>query len=147
MPAEKKIVVPEDFPDLTEANYIISQIKAAAREVTSALISAVDALIRIGYPEEDIEWKIGQDLTKDLGKIDADEVVFQLRRVIRLKRLDFSKEQLVKIKAKKLAEDGTPTGQICTTLYDQLKGRVSKQMIRRVCSKLGYTDSRFKNRR
>lgn len=134
------IVGPLEYSEYREH---LIEIKKIDYEICSSIERAIDELLKFEYPEEDIAIKIIHDLERtDVGLNGTDKKVLSRRNLI------FKKKERISEKARRLRLEGIPREQIVPELNRLLVGSgISKIMIRKVCSVLGYTDQRYANRR
>lgn len=121
-----------------EYTYQVSEVITAADEIRKHIVLSSESLLKHDYPEEDIAFKIMNDLADN-------ELKFDCKNALSGMNLIFNKSERVKEKARRLRLEGVPREEVASTLYKQMEG-VSKHLILKVCSELGYTDPRFANR-
>jgi len=127
--------------DLTEPLRIVAELKKEIRQAKKSIQAAAAALLRVGYPKEDVESKL-LDSVKDL-----EEEHGLIKSALKEKGLSFSKSERIKLKAERLLKAGHPTTKIPGLLYKEMANHATERHIRRECRKLGLTDKRFSNKR
>jgi len=123
-----------------EYNYAIRETRKHAARERDNTVKLINALISAGVLKEDL---LGQ-LEKDLGD-DCNNSV--LKPILASMGLYFNKSNFVAIKANRLRLEGVPKEKIAQIMYERFSSHCSKQLIRNVCARLGYTDGRFANKR